>query len=594
MKTNLKYLHRQDASALLVSLILMTVLALSIGGYLTYVQQQTVLGSRAQSFNSALAVAEAGIEEGMQALNASNYNDWAVSGNLRILTRDLGNGTGYSVTNDLSIPKIPTITSRGFVEAFNLVRNSSTLGFATVAGGGPSTLTRAIEAQATKKSLFLAGLTAKHQIRMNGKNIRTDSYNSSDPLKSSNGVYNASVYVGSHGDVASNDGIVDAVSVGNATINGDVYTGPGGSVSIGALGSVSGDTYDNANFTFPDISVTNNGGIYPPSGYVVEVVSNNLVVYETHFGETTPPSPPSPGYFLGPVTTNTLVVTTNTYPGSQPNLTTNVYWTTVSNYPGSLPGLITNCTSYKTVSSYPGSKPCLTTNCDNSITRDSSYPPAGTYCGTPWPHDWRWNYYRVTGYTYAYGFSYSYPNTNYIYDKYTYNYTIYQGVPVYETNYYDHVLSGGKYYMNSYDSGSYYVSGTSELVIMDGLDMSGGDTIKVDPAAQLTVYSGGSDLNINGNGVANLSGKPADFMVYSTATTASFSGNGTFTGILVAPYANLTMNGGGTASNPADFSGCVLANNITMNGHFSFHYDEALQDLDKDARFIVFNWKEIP
>jgi hypothetical protein len=90
--------------------------------------------------------------------------------------------------------------------------------------------------------MFPVGLMSKNQINLNGNNAYTDSYDSSDPMKSSNGMYDPGKKQ-PHGDVASNSVLVDSIGIGNADIYGKVATGPGGSVTIGPNGSV-GATFD--------------------------------------------------------------------------------------------------------------------------------------------------------------------------------------------------------------------------------------------------------------------------------------------------------------------------------------------------------------
>jgi hypothetical protein len=64
--------------------------------------------------------------------------------------------------------------------------------------------------------------------------------------------------------------------------------------------------------------------------------------------------------------------------------------------------------------------------------------------------------------------------------------------------------------------------------------------------------------------------------------------------VLVASNANLTLNGGGNSNQ--DFSGSLMVNAATLNGHFSFHWDEALARMESpnDARYLVKTWNEIP
>src|SRR5580765_549719 len=109
--------HNSNAgSALLVTLFLMTILAVSIAGYLSYTEQQTFLGARSQSWNMALAVSEAGVEEGLQQLNNNYMNltadGWTANGTVYTITRTFSNGNSYSVAIDYADSLSPFITSR--------------------------------------------------------------------------------------------------------------------------------------------------------------------------------------------------------------------------------------------------------------------------------------------------------------------------------------------------------------------------------------------------------------------------------------------------------------------------------------------------
>src|ERR1043165_7252658 len=113
-------------------------------------------------------------------------------------------------------------------------------------------------------------MVAKLTIDMNGQNIKTDSFDSSSLFKSAYGSYNPVVYVGDNGDVASNDNIVNSITVGNANIYGHVQTGPNGTASVGTGGGIGSHTWqathtgiepnnldgggwyrNDSNFTFP-------------------------------------------------------------------------------------------------------------------------------------------------------------------------------------------------------------------------------------------------------------------------------------------------------------------------------------------------------
>ena len=62
------------ASALLVVMVLGGILCLFVMYYLSLVQQQNTLSVRSQAWNLAIAVTEAGIEDGLQALNSNAFS----------------------------------------------------------------------------------------------------------------------------------------------------------------------------------------------------------------------------------------------------------------------------------------------------------------------------------------------------------------------------------------------------------------------------------------------------------------------------------------------------------------------------------------
>jgi len=281
-----------------------------------------------------------------------------------------------------------------------------------------------------------------------------------------------------------------------------------------------------------------------------------------------------------------------------PGMTTNTSWQTTSTYPGAQPGLTTNFTVFSTVVNYPGPQPMLTTNCSTTVYKVKDRPTSG-YCGTPWQTgndvNW-WYYYGIAGYNYASGFSYSYATYTYNYTSYTYNYVVYITAPTYTTNHYDHVLGNGDYYVSDASglSGTTIVTGNARLVMGNGLNMSGNDQMTIAPGGGLQMYSAGDTVTIGGNGVLNKTGNAANFMFYGTpsVTTLNFNGNGEFTGVLVMPNANTKMNGGGYDVN--DFVGSLMVNSVQMNGHFNFHYDEALARVPSNGRFLITSWNEIP
>ena len=570
MKTTISSKASTQGTALLVALFLTTILAISIAGYLKHAYQQQYLSMRSQVWNTSIAVTEAGVEEALQHLNTNptnlSANGWVQSGSTYSVTRDLNSTATYAVTINAANMGTPEITSVAYINSPALAMSKPAMLLATigvdanVASSDP--VSRAVRVKTGKDGLFLKAMVAKQTIDMNGNNVKTDSFNSTLVAYSDNGKYpkgNWSKLL-DNGDVASNSSIINAINAGNADIWGHVAVGPGGTVSVGANGGVGSKTWhlwgnngiqdgwfsDDMNFTFPKIELPYTSGLTPTSG---NVTSTNF----TYSGST-----------------NT--VTTNVFPNPPPAT-----------------GVISNI-NYVTVGTLPNPKPYGTvTNTLTTATSSSSFPAAGTYVGTPTKKGSKWYYNKITGYNYTYpGYTYTYTT-----GTVTTNMTI-------STVYYDYILEGStanmpplKYYVPTIPNGKILVKGNANLVVGNNVKQSGQDGIWILPSGKLEMWVGGTSLDLSGKGVFNQNGYAQNFVCWctDTVTDVKYAGNGEFTGILVAPNGNLTLNGGGSAVE--DFIGAVIANTIKMNGHYSFHYDEALRDLNNNGRYKITEWHEI-
>src|SRR5207249_7657805 len=94
-------------SILVVTLLLAAILVLTLGGYLWWVRTQNLLVAESQAWNSALALAEAGIEEGMAQINVFVGTDNVLNYMSSVSTNFPQNGTTYgplltplTLTND--------------------------------------------------------------------------------------------------------------------------------------------------------------------------------------------------------------------------------------------------------------------------------------------------------------------------------------------------------------------------------------------------------------------------------------------------------------------------------------------------------------
>jgi len=165
---------------------------------------------------------------------------------------------------------------------------------------------------------------------------------------------------------------------------------------------------------------------------------------------------------------------------------------------------------------------------------------------------------------------------------------------------YAYVLSGGSYQMSSFSlsgQSQVLVTGPSVLWVTGDVSMSGQASITIAPGGSLVMYVGtasgsGNSASLGGGGVINNAGNAANFQFYGlpSLTSLSMSGNGTFTGTIYAPEADLTLNGGGSGNQ--DFSGASVTKTVTLNGHFSFHFDENLMRIGPSRGWLATNWQE--
>jgi hypothetical protein len=137
-------------------------------------------------------------------------------------------------------------------------------------------------------------------------------------------------------------------------------------------------------------------------------------------------------------------------------------------------------------------------------------------------------------------------------------------------------------------------AGMVRLHITGNVNLGGTDEeVRIAPiGARLKIYMSGTTFAIKGNGIVNQSGLASNFYYFGlpSNTTVAFGGNGSFIGAIYAPSAHFSLGGGG--ADTYDFIGSSVSNSIKMNGHFNFHYDEALRNNGMGQRFVPNNWKE--
>ena len=240
MKIRFASRSREQGTVLMVTLFIAFLFGMFLYSYLDSVHEQRGLVARSQSWNSALTLAEGGVDEALaqlipgapQPVIDRTANGWgAPSGGLYgPVVRGLSTGS-YSVvfTDDT----FPVIYATGYVTipAFS------------------ATLQRVLRVTTTNAPLFSVPVGARFGIDLKGNNVGSDSFNSALTNLSTGGRYDPAK-TSTNGDIASVSGIVN---VGNANINGSVLLGPTGTDNIQNNGYVTGGTSQDFNFEFEDV-----------------------------------------------------------------------------------------------------------------------------------------------------------------------------------------------------------------------------------------------------------------------------------------------------------------------------------------------------
>jgi hypothetical protein len=644
MKVRLFSKFKQMASTLVITMVIGGILCMFVVYYLSLIEQQNKLGARSQCWNLAIAIAEAGIEEAMEEINLNFLpvasDGWTPNGTVYTHSRTFADQNSYTVSINLSNLLQPVIVSRAYVVTPTYAQAAPSTFFASIGGNQTVVpITRAVRVTCSQGNLFTAAMVSKHSITLNGNGVSADSYDSSDPSKSTDGRYDPWKYAGDRGDVATDDSLI--VGVGNANIYGHLHTGATGGYSMGPNGAVGTHAWQathtgmeqgyfaqDANFTFPTTDLPNTANYLTPKSGWVTVASNNIIAIPV-LTNTLPGT-----YPWGGVTTNANNTTSSIYPNPAPaGLTTNTTFTTSTTYPNPAPaaGVSTNITGYTILSTLPSPVPSGTTTNTSMVTNSPTVPfppPVGTTTNSSWVNDvttlptpmpsvvttnygkgkdkntiMSYNYlaetynYPVYTYNIPSSWSYTYPVYTYTYPVYTYAYNLYQTNVVYLTNYYQNILEGnGKYVVSALTSNTIVMGPDVQLVLPNGL--TGGEHITFNYSNYqepgLTIFAGGTSATISGNQYINPSGFAGSLIIYCAPTVTSFTlnGNGQFTGVLVAPNADLKMNGGGNSYE--DFMGSLMVNSVVLNGHFRFHWDEALGRMRSLGRMLVTTWDEIP
>lgn len=165
------------------------------------------------------------------------------------------------------------------------------------------------------------------------------------------------------------------------------------------------------------------------------------------------------------------------------------------------------------------------------------------------------------------------------------------------------VQADGKYYFDATSVGGSNVvitiaAGTKVVLKVSGdVDIKGGSgALNIGTGATLEVYAAGA-FKVAGQGIMNgttdasTCGQPINLQIYGTATSGTqdyqIAGNGALSAVVYAPNASVKINGNGHVM------GSVVANDITVVGNATFHYDESLSNFGGGNPYRVAQWTEL-
>jgi Tfp pilus assembly protein PilX len=214
----------EQGSVLLAALVILGLLALTLLATLNMVSTQRTITARAQEWNLAIPMAEAGVEDAMAHLNYTGTTNlgsdgWTLTTNGYLRTNTLSAGY-YSTT--ISTDSAPIIVSQGYI--FDGLKSNY--------------LMRTVQVQTKVGSQFPDALLSKGPISMSGVPV-IDSFNSTNALYSTGGKYDPAK-AEANANVASLKSGAGVINVNDALIYGYVDTTPSGTVAINQ--GIVGDT----------------------------------------------------------------------------------------------------------------------------------------------------------------------------------------------------------------------------------------------------------------------------------------------------------------------------------------------------------------
>ena len=223
--------QRTAGGVLIITVILASILGITLGSYLYWVRTQNLLVAESQMWNSALAMAEAGVEEGLAQINVNvgasdptvvaNYVPSALTNFGPLLATSYGPSYGPKTNGTLSIGGYSVFITPPPAGSDPTNGPMITAVGSTIVPIVSRPIARKVQVTTSVKALLANSITVLTNIDFKGNNVTIDSYNSTDPNHSTNGMYDAATRMAG-GDVASLFGLV---SIGNAKIYGHLETG---------------------------------------------------------------------------------------------------------------------------------------------------------------------------------------------------------------------------------------------------------------------------------------------------------------------------------------------------------------------------------
>jgi hypothetical protein len=217
----------------MITLFIALGLGLVLASYLLMIRGQYVSAVRSQAWHSALTMAEAGVEEALAQLNSVPFNNTVPTGNGWILTDDL---------HQITTPRTLLGGQYGAAYKPNMPPTIYATGYATVPTIS-ATIERVLEVKTMLAPLFSIGAAVRGAITLNGKDLRTDSFDSTDQY------YDPSEPK-KNGDIGSVRGFLYFAEV---DIRGRVFLGATAANTPGPGYQVTGPVVNDFNADFPDV-----------------------------------------------------------------------------------------------------------------------------------------------------------------------------------------------------------------------------------------------------------------------------------------------------------------------------------------------------